>query len=224
MKSTDSLVLTNPDILSFQIIASGPRLQAHPVNVISRFRTFSYPAMPIVQAGVLTNGYPAEAWFEWGKTESFGRETPHHYFSGNEMYLLVSDSILGADQDSLYYCRFVARNEFGTTYGGIQPFRIGDLTGVESHPDRPAEFALLQNYPNPFNPSTVIHYRLPVAAFVNLKIYDVLGEETAQLENQMMMPGEHAVVWNAGDAPAGIYFCRLQAGSYLAIKKLVLIR
>ncbi|GEM_PF-2008450 len=88
----------------------------------------------------------------------------------------------------------------------------------------PEEFRLLQNYPNPFNPSTTIKFQTPTPGFVSLKVFDVLGREVARLVNSEMKPGSHSVEWNALNVPSGVYFYRLQAGSFSETKKLVLLR
>lgn len=89
-------------------------------------------------------------------------------------------------------------------------------------------FQLYQNYPNPFNPSTTISYSLPKSGFVQLKIYDVLGEEVAILVNEEKQIGKYKVEFNASSAQgglsSGVYFYRLQSGSFTETKKLILLR
>lgn len=99
----------------------------------------------------------------------------------------------------------------------------------------PVEFKLEQNYPNPFNPSTKIKFLISNSEFVNLKVYDVLGNEVATLVNQILSPGEYEIEFSAiagsnssirfdGDLPSGIYFYQLRAGNYSETKKMVLAR
>ncbi len=88
----------------------------------------------------------------------------------------------------------------------------------------PSAFALEQNYPNPFNPSTVISYEMPVNSFVTLRIYDLLGRVVEILVDERQNAGIHSVNFEAGDLPSGIYFYRLQAGSFVDVKKLMLIK
>jgi len=85
-------------------------------------------------------------------------------------------------------------------------------------------FVLEQNYPDPFNPTTVIRYQLPVTSHVTLKVYNVLGQEVATLVNEEMKPGSYEVTWDASGVASGIYFYRLQAGSFAETRKLVLLR
>ncbi len=88
----------------------------------------------------------------------------------------------------------------------------------------PKEFALEQNYPNPFNPATIIRYQLPVTACVNLAIYNVLGQRILTLVNVVESAGYKSVEWNASAFPSGIYYYRLQANGFTAVRKLALVR
>jgi hypothetical protein len=85
-------------------------------------------------------------------------------------------------------------------------------------------YALEQNYPNPFNPATIINYQIPVEGQVSLKVYDMLGNEVATLVNEMKTAGEHQVEFNAGAIASGIYFYRLQAGSFVETKRMMLMK
>lgn len=98
------------------------------------------------------------------------------------------------------------------------------LTGVDVSSPIPSRISLMQNYPNPFNPSTTIEYALPNSGRVSLKIYDPLGQEVATLVNEEMNPGTHQVKWDAIGMPSGVYFYRLQAGDFVASKKLLLLK
>ena len=94
----------------------------------------------------------------------------------------------------------------------------------------PESFELHQNYPNPFNPSTTITYSIPVSSTgagsdnVTLKVYDVSGKEVATLVDEKKAPGVYEVAFNAGGLSSGVYFYRLQAGSYQAMRKMMLIK
>jgi len=97
-------------------------------------------------------------------------------------------------------------------------------TSVQSRNELLGQFNLSQNYPNPFNPATTIRYALPKRSRVNLSIYDALGREIAALENGEKEAGSYEVKWQPGNASSGVYFYRLQAGSFVQVKKLLLIR
>jgi hypothetical protein len=80
------------------------------------------------------------------------------------------------------------------------------------------------NYPNPFNPSTIIRYALPVNTFVNITIYNMLGQKMATLVNQNMEQGEHEVSFNASRFASGTYIYKIEAGSFSATKNMLLIK
>jgi len=86
------------------------------------------------------------------------------------------------------------------------------------------EFGLSQNYPNPFNPKTTINYELPISGFVELSIYNLIGEKIATLISEKQSPGYHQVEWNAVDFAGGVYFYQIKAGEFHDIKKMILIR
>jgi hypothetical protein len=88
----------------------------------------------------------------------------------------------------------------------------------------PLEFSLLQNYPNPFNPVTVINYQLPKTGNVKLSIYDALGKEVNILVNESQNAGNYNIEWNASAYPSGVYIYRLEAGSFVSNKKMILIK
>jgi xylan 1,4-beta-xylosidase len=86
------------------------------------------------------------------------------------------------------------------------------------------KFELGQNYPNPFNPSTIITFTIPVKSFVILTIFDSLGREVTKLVSNEMLSGTYSRQWNAEGLSSGTYFARLQAGSNIETKKLVLLK
>jgi hypothetical protein len=96
--------------------------------------------------------------------------------------------------------------------------------GSEASVGMPTEYGLSQNYPNPFNPSTVISYQLPVAGWVRLSIWNVLGRNVATLVDEVQEPGFRSVRWDATGQPSGMYFYRLEAGSFLETRKLLLLK
>jgi hypothetical protein len=101
------------------------------------------------------------------------------------------------------------------------------LSGIASTTESvPQEMTLHQNYPNPFNPSTTISYELPAASTVQLTVFDMLGQEIGTLVNQEQQPGTYMVVFDSQkySVPSGIYFCRIVAGNYSKIKKMIFLK
>lgn len=100
----------------------------------------------------------------------------------------------------------------------------GQIVSVHEPGDVPTTYELYQNYPNPFNPTTTIKYQLPVSAFVTLKVFDIVGREVATLVNDLQQPGSYSIEWDAGGVASGVYFYRMQGGSFTATRKLILLR
>lgn len=112
--------------------------------------------------------------------------------------------------------------------GSANPIKIilkgiaDDPVGVEKNPDKIINYALQQNYPNPFNPSTNIEFSLPVKSYVSLKVYDILGNEIAELINNQMNAGIHQVIWKPDTKiSSGIYFINLLTPDFNAVRKIV---
>ena len=85
-------------------------------------------------------------------------------------------------------------------------------------------FELSQNYPNPFNPATLISWQLAVGSEVELKVFNLLGQEVQTLVNEEQPAGFHSIFWNAEGVASGIYFYTIQAENYRAVKKKVLMK
>ena len=88
----------------------------------------------------------------------------------------------------------------------------------------PLAYRLYNNYPNPFNPSTIISYTLPQSGLVQLKVFDMLGCEVANLVNKEQSIGNYEIEFNASNLSSGIYLYRLQSGSFTETKKFILLR
>jgi hypothetical protein len=113
---------------------------------------------------------------------------------------------------------------YGATIGGEL---YGDTSTTDiklTHAPIPSNFKLLQNYPNPFNPSTTIGYQVPINSFVVLKVFDILGREVQSLVNERQSAGNHYVRFSAANLPTGVYFYRLQAGTFTETKKLTVLK
>jgi hypothetical protein len=101
------------------------------------------------------------------------------------------------------------------------------LSGVGSN--LPTSYALEQNYPNPFNPSTDVAYSLPKAGHVELKVYNVLGQEVVTLVDEHMPAGNHTVTWDGRNAQgssvsSGVYFYRIAAERFSDTKKMMMLK
>ena len=113
----------------------------------------------------------------------------------------------------------------GTEY--VSLIGIGnDIIGIdkENGITLPEDFVLYPPYPNPFNPETQIDFALPEAGLTRLIIYDLLGREVDILIDVQLSAGYHSLTWNAANVASGIYFYRLTSGSFVATKKLLLLK
>lgn len=85
-------------------------------------------------------------------------------------------------------------------------------------------YELWPNWPNPFNPETQIRFSLPEEGVVSLKVYDLAGKWVATLANGQFSAGPHTCTWNAQTMPSGIYFCRMEAGSFKKTMRMLLLK
>jgi hypothetical protein len=103
------------------------------------------------------------------------------------------------------------------------------LSGAVAGSDIPTEFSLSQNYPNPFNPTTEVSFGLPVASNVNLRVFNILGQEVVTLIDGQMPAGNHTVTWDGrnssgGTVSSGVYFYRLETEQFNQTRKMLMLK
>ncbi|GEM_PF-5345943 len=108
--------------------------------------------------------------------------------------------------------------------GNIKWMTISDLTDAAEKKNIPEKFELNQNYPNPFNPSTTIQYSVPENSFVQIRVYNTIGKEVAELVNERKSAGVYNVEFNAEGLTSGIYFAKMTAGNFNRIMKMTLVK
>jgi hypothetical protein len=135
-------------------------------------------------------------------TQDIGLDSIHSYFDFGDTWIVLKGCILD-----------------GVVYGDTTVVSVED----EEVPVV-SKFKLEQNFPNPFNPTTTIKYQIPELSFVTLKVYDVLGSELEILVSENKPVGSYEIEFNATGLPSGIYFYRLQAGSFVETKKMILLK
>jgi hypothetical protein len=119
---------------------------------------------------------------------------------------------------------YIYRIKYETNKGSFELSNEVTITVV------PETFELSQNYPNPFNPSTKIKFAIPSQSKVYLAVYNILGEQIAILNNEMLEAGTHEMIWNASLLPSGTYLLKINAESlngeqnYSEVKKMMLIK
>ena len=101
----------------------------------------------------------------------------------------------------------------------------GNTVGIQNiYSEVPTAFSLEQNYPNPFNPITKVRFNISGFRFVKLVVFDILGKEVATLVNESLQPGTYEVTFDAASLSSGVYFYKITAGDFSAIRKMVLVR
>ena len=153
--------------------------------------------------------------------------------ASDDVMVNVIDVRCGCDSSKVLVCHNVYHNPHTIcidSHAVLAHLKHGDYLGycdtltVITLQEQPAEFKLYANYPNPFNPVTNIQFDLPKDVFIKLSIYDVLGREVATLVNEFKKGGRYIVAFNGSELSSGIYFYRIEAGSFSDIKKMILIK
>ncbi|MBN2355744.1 T9SS type A sorting domain-containing protein [candidate division KSB1 bacterium] len=154
------------------------------------------PAQYLIQNSVICNGAGVQA---------------NH---ARSVVAVVGQPVLGKQHDETVYL-----------YAGylFQSRRL--ITDVHPLPvTRPETYRLQQNYPNPFNPLTTIEFAVARTCKVAIKIYDIKGREVATIIEGPYQTGAYKVVFNAARLPTGVYFYRMQADQFIAIRKAMLVK
>ena len=125
----------------------------------------------------------------------------------------------------LYYYRVKYRDHNVKWSGWSNVTAFNYVTGVEDEMV-PIVYELNQNFPNPFNPVTTISYQLPTESFVTLKVYDILGNQVAELIHGYQNAGNYQVDFPSSDFKftSGAYFYELRAGDFVSVKKMLLLK
>lgn len=147
-------------------------------------------------------------------TGSFRPETPLSVFNG---------------QNLLGYWRLRVNDNAATDTGSVRRWCLlietgGFIVSIGNNNQIPSKFELAQNYPNPFNPSTNIKYAISSQSMVKLAVYDILGRQVMTLVDEFKQPGRYEVSFDAGNMATGIYFYKLEAGEFVDVKKMILMK
>ncbi|HRI46908.1 MAG TPA: T9SS type A sorting domain-containing protein [Ignavibacteriaceae bacterium] len=140
-----------------------------------------------------------------------------------EKSFVLQTEVMPLDRLSMYELKQTDTKSASDHFPKIADFSFITTTGFTEKPEVNG-FALLQNYPNPFNPKTSISYQLSTSGNVVLKLFDVLGNEVATLVNEHKPTGKYEVQFDGTNLTSGIYFYRIQSGSYIETKKMILMK
>jgi hypothetical protein len=203
---------------------------------------FPYPAVltstfPVNQAYQSVNGY-----YQFHPTGSNVVLSIYAYFFGGGLLLgnghvdientatsytqFTFDVILSDTPDSLMLQLELIGEDVSNigSYALVDQLSLGGASAVEQISELPQNFNLTQNYPNPFNPSTKIGYSIPEASFVQLKVYDILGNEVATLVNEEQSAGTYKADFKAEHLSSGLYIARLSSDNITKSIKMTLMK
>lgn len=178
--------------------------------------SFSYYSLAGKELNLQDSGWQYLAW----DMTDVKRVLPGRFI---KIYLLFA---MGAQESCAIGSRIAIDNLRGVTQGvttiydyfGDPPASVSETEGI------PSGFTLGQNYPNPFNPSTTIKFSILQRGLVNLKVFNLLGQEITTLVNEELETGSYEAKFNASVLPSGTYFYRLQAGSFVETKRMMLLK
>lgn len=130
------------------------------------------------------------------------------------------------NNDEYYLAGFDVSGSCKDTYFGFNKVNLDFLNSIpQVYPQKlPEAYTLHQNHPNPFNPSTTICYALPKAGDLELEVFNILGQKVATLVNEHKAAGNYEVIFNAGHLASGVYYYRIQAGTFSQVRKMLLVR
>jgi PKD repeat protein len=156
-------------------------------------------------------GFDIERMIEGGQFEKIGYVAGFGTTTEPKVYSFTDSKV----SDGKYTYRLKQLDYDGT-------FRYSNEVSAEV--TLPLEYSLEQNYPNPFNPGTIIKYSIPDDGFVKLSVYNMLGEEVANLVNTQQKAGRYEINFNASNLASGVYVYRLEAPNFTSSKKLMLMK
>lgn len=219
-----------PDFVYF---ARQTPVNPEPVSYLGAPADTNTPAPPANLTAVAGN---QQAHLKWTKNTEFDIDKYFIFMSNNDDpggaaqigYTNQPDTsfvVHGLSNGSTYYFWVKAGDKFCSmrvsdfsNVAVISPLSVNGQLSV------PKEFELYQNYPNPFNPVTLIKYDIPIETNVQLVVYNLLGHEVSVLVNETKKPGSYSATWGSENIPSGVYICKLTAGNYEHVMKMVLLK
>ena len=223
-----------------------------PTLTDDRYSTFTVVGVPpSAPQGVTISGtvgqHPTVSWSANGEANLSGYKVYRKIDPDEESFSLIATRTTSqtsyTDQDvtirtggtagqyAIYYVKAYNQIDLlseasSTVYKAVNYNMQKRSTPNLSSEDRstPKEYSVSQNYPNPFNPTTTLSFDLPEPSQVVLTVYDHIGREVATVVNGYRSAGHFEATFDASNLGSGVYFYRLQAGSYTAVKKMLLIK
>ena len=178
-----------------------------------------------VNGTVNPHGHATTFYFEYGTSTAYGSSSQQGSAGSGTGTVVVGAMLQNLTPGVAYHYRLAATNSGGSSFGADS---MGSTLEIPPPPPPytppPKKYVLLQSYPNPFNPATTIRYGIPVAAHVKLMVFNALGQPIATLVDAPLDKGYYTVVFDGTNLAAGTYFYRIQAGDYMEVRRLLLVR
>jgi hypothetical protein len=205
-----------------------------PINQPLNFFSLRLPALDAI-LGATTIG------FEWQQTNQAHLNFPWEIeytlyldiseeFNDPQRYTGIYDTVYSVNDlmpGQTYFWKVLAINIEGDSLWSSETFGfyIDPAASIEAlNVQRPDSYELYQNYPNPFNPTTTIIYELPITNYVELSIFNYLGQKVVTLVSSRQNAGYHQMEWDATGFASGIYVVTLEAGNFKASQKMLLVK
>jgi hypothetical protein len=182
--------------------------------------TYSVWAMADVEGPIVNFTVGSPSYAEWGRQGQVAMTTSWQQVTFQ--FTAPADATTGRAPIHLGETANAQYLPFAVYLDDLQIVAV--TTGVESVGATPLKFDLGQNYPNPFNPTTTIEFSLPARSDVHLVLANVLGQAVREIATGEYAAGTHRVTLNASGLASGVYFYKLQASSFLDVKKLILMK
>jgi hypothetical protein len=235
----DDAVYWHPDSLEWVEIYHPPGSQWYPQSLDLAFViTGPFPEETDIQLNSLdakiVDGLVELHWSTANEIDNAGFNV-YRASSKDGVQEKINTELIPARGDEVSGAAYTFIDKSAGGYYWLEGVGLNGVAGAKHGPvlasgrDVPAAFSLAQNHPNPFNPNTRIMYNLAADCHVTLDIYNVLGQKVSTLVDEYQKAGSKTVEWNGRDASgvnvaSGIYFYKITAGSFVDIKKMVLLR
>lgn len=191
---------------------AGLKLLSHNLNSLYSFEWYS--------------GYQVDtSYWNWMNTNSIQPLFASQVEGPVTITAQAPQNLAASDSMVVYYAFAIGANEAAMNTAMAEAVtKYQSLVNVDDENNIVETFALNQNYPNPFNPTTNISYSIPETGFVNLKVYDALGNEVATLVNDVQSQGTHSLKFDASNLTSGIYFYALRLNNQTITNKMLLMK
>ena len=176
---------------------------------------------------------PLDYWDKFNSSSRLAYYCIRNSNNGDSIYSQIivpsdtsfSTSIRGLiDKNGFLYTIFTTYKTYGPYYFVMRKYSLVTTNIHLISNEVPSSYSLSQNYPNPFNPKTKIKFDVVRLGDVKIVVYDIVGREVQTLANESLKPGTYEASFDGSSLNSGVYFYRIQAGDFVNVKKMVLIK